>query len=304
MDRYTPSTNRANSLSTQGVDTLSANGNPARGSENGASGFAAGSALPKGTGFGETPDEAPGEANNLLRLLQTQSQSEYERLLSQSEMVTLERGAVLVEPGETIRYVYFPESAVASLIKVLSDDRRIEVGTAGMEGMAGLPVFLGADSVPVLCVIQVSGTARRLTATTLRELASHDSALHGILQRYAQYVFDQAAQSVACNWLHAINERCARWLLMTHDRVDGDQFVLTHEYLATMLGARRAGVSEAAEALQKAGLIRYSRGKMSITDRAGLERASCECYASDRADYERLLSRGGSARAGGGELQS
>ena len=246
-------------------------------------------AVMNGTGGAAFANTLASEQNNLLNTLKTKSAAEYERLQSMSELVSLERHSVLVEPDEPIRYVYFPESCVTSFIKVLSDNRRIEVGTAGTEGMSGLPVFLGASAMPVLCIVQVAGAARRLRAEALRELTRSESALHGILQRYAQYVFDQAAQSVACNWLHGINERCARWLLMTHDRVPGDQFEITHEYLAAMLGARRAGVSEAAETLQKAGLIRYRRGKMIIVDRAGLEQASCECYASDRADYLRLL---------------
>jgi CRP-like cAMP-binding protein len=201
----------------------------------------------------------------------------------------MSRGTVLSEPNEPIPFVYFPEGCVTSVIKVLSSGKRIEVGTAGLEGMAGVPVFLGADASPLLNVIQVSGHAQCMAADDLRRLASAGTALHLILQRYSQYQFNQAAQSIACNWMHRIEHRCARWLLMTHDRVGVDQFDLTHEYLATMLGARRAGVSQVAEALRAAGLIRYQRGKIAIVNRAGLERASCECYASDRADYQRLL---------------
>jgi CRP-like cAMP-binding protein len=201
----------------------------------------------------------------------------------------LSRGSVLSEPEERIPFVYFPEGCVASVIKVLSNGKRIEVGTAGIEGMAGLPVFLGAETVPLLCLIQVPGRAQCMAAEDVRRLASAGTGLHAILQRYAQYQFDQAAQSIACNWFHRIDHRCARWLLMTQDRVQADHFDLTHEYLATMLGARRAGVSEVAEALKAAGLIKYRRGKITIVDRAGLERASCECYARDRSDYQRLL---------------
>ena len=227
--------------------------------------------------------------NELLRLLRAKSRAEHDRLLSLSEHVTLDRGQVLSESGAPILDVYFPEGCVGSLVKELSDGRQIEVGTAGLEGMVGLPVFLGAETSPVKCVVQIGGTARRMKASSLEEIAVPGGALHDILQRYAQYLFDQAAQSIACNWLHGINERCARWLLMTHDRVHGDVLALTHEYLAAMLGTRRAGVSEAAEALQTAGLIHYRRGKITIVDRAGLERASCECYQTDRLDYERLL---------------
>jgi CRP-like cAMP-binding protein len=236
-------------------------------------------------------DDAPAETNYLLRRLQEQSPCEYARLLPALDSVTLSRGHMLFEPGEPIADVHFPASCVASLIKVLSDGKRIEVGTTGLEGMAGLPAFLDAASTPIQGVIQIAGRARRMTVAALRELAVSGTALHGLLQRYAQYVFDQAAQSTACNSLHRVEQRCARWLLMTHDRVRADEFELTHEYLAAMLGVRRASVSEVAESLQEAGLIRYRRGRIAIVDRAGLERASCECYESDRADYDRLFPR-------------
>lgn len=227
--------------------------------------------------------------NLLLRLLLADAPAEHAAMTGRMESLSLDQGNVVAEPGERISHVYFPRDCGVSFIKILSDDRRIEVGTAGLEGMAGLAVFLGAESMPLLAVIQVAGRADRLPAAVFRELAIPGTALGRIMQRYVQYQFNQAAQSVACNWLHSINERCARWLLMTHDRAGRDEFRLTHEYLATMLGARRAGVSEAADALRRAGLIQYTRGKMAITDRAGLERASCECYASDVADYRRLF---------------
>jgi CRP-like cAMP-binding protein len=230
------------------------------------------------------------ESNHLLWLLQRQSPAEYDLLAPHLESVTLERRHVIFQAGGHIRFVYFPEGCVASVVKILSDGKRIEVGTAGLEGMAGFPAFLDASPTSLECFIQVPGQAKRLHADALREAASPGSAFRSIVQRYSLYLYDQAAQSVACNRLHSLNERCARWLLMTHDRVKGEQFELTHEFLAIMLGVRRSGVSEAAEALQRQGFIRYSRGKVSILDRAGLEGASCECYASDRADFERLLS--------------
>ncbi|HKG96130.1 MAG TPA: Crp/Fnr family transcriptional regulator [Gemmatimonadaceae bacterium] len=243
-----------------------------------------------------------GIQNRLLGLLAVRSSAEYGRLLPLLESVTFARGQVLFEPGDPISSVHFPEGCVTSLIKVLSDGKRIEVGTTGREGLVGLPAFLDADSAPLLCVVQVPGAAQRLSAAALREAAFPGGVLHSLLQRYAQYLFDQAAQSVACNALHRVEKRCARWLLMTHDRAQSDQFGLTHEFLAAMLAVRRASVSGAAEALQRAGLIQYRRGKVTVVDRLGLERASCECYASDRADFERLLppetSVGPSAPAG------
>jgi len=235
------------------------------------------------------PSGGPGRRNSLLQRVQRESPEEYARLDALLETITLRRDDVLIEAGGAIPFVYFPEGSVGSLIRILSTGKRIEVGTAGLEGMVGIPAFLNAETTPVQCVVQVPGAARRLAARTLHEVAGPGTVLRSLLQRYAQYLFNQAAQSVACNWMHGIELRCARWLLMTHDRVVGDELALTHEYLATMLGARRAGVSEAAESLRSAGLIDYRRGKLTIVDRAGLERATCECYASDRADYARLF---------------
>ena len=235
-------------------------------------------------------DAPPKERNQLLRLLARQSPAAYERLAELLESVDLDTKVVLYEPGEPITHVYFPQTGAYSIVKIMESGARVEVGTVGCEGMIGLPVFLGAESTPTQCFAQIGGSAWRLSAAAFRSVVPAADALHRILQRYAQYLFDQAAQGVACNRLHAVEARCARWLLMTHDRVgDAPSFPLTHEFLSYMLGVRRASVSVAAESLQRAGLIRYSRGKMTIVDRAGLEAASCECYRTDSADLERLL---------------
>jgi CRP-like cAMP-binding protein len=235
-------------------------------------------------------DGRPVEANHLLWLLARESGAEYAALLRVLEPVALPRDAVLHEPGAPIPYVYFPRTSVWSLVKVMADGRRVEVGTTGFEGMVGLPVFHDAETMPFQCFVQVAGAAWQLRADTFRGAVAQGTAFHRIMQRYAQYLFDQAAQSVACNRLHSVDERCARWLLMTHDRVGrAERFPLTHEFLALMLGVRRAGVTVSMGALQAAGLIRYSRGNIAVIDRAGLEGASCECYHSERADYRRLL---------------
>jgi CRP-like cAMP-binding protein len=228
-------------------------------------------------------------SNELLCLLRTRAPDEYDRLLPSLTTVTFAQGDVLHESGQVIGSVYFPEGCVASIVRTLSDGRQVEVGTTGYEGMAGMPAFLDAESVPLRCVAQVAGRAQRLSADVLRQAATHDSVLHGILNRYAQYLFDQASQSIVCLRMHSLNERCARWLLMTHDRVVGDLFALTQSYIAVMLGVHRPAVSLAAGALQDAGFIRYSRGRILVVDRPGLESAACECYASDRADLLRLL---------------
>jgi CRP-like cAMP-binding protein len=228
-------------------------------------------------------------SNDLLCLLRARAPDEYERLRASLTPVTFAQGDVLHHAGQVIDWVYFPEGCVASIVRTLSDGRQVEVGTTGFEGMAGMPAFLDAESVPLRCVAQVAGPAQRLSAVVLRREATHDSMLHGILNRYAQYLFDQAAQSIVCLRMHSLSHRCARWLLMTHDRVPGDQFALTQSYIAVMLGVHRPAVTLAAGALQDAGLIRYSRGRIRVLDRAGLEAAACECYASDRADLLRLL---------------
>ena len=237
------------------------------------------------------PDGRPVEANHLLRLLADVAVDEYDALCRQLEPVASERDAVLFEPGAPIAAVYFPRTSVCSIVKIMADGRRVEVGTTGFEGMVGLPVFLGAASTPFQCFVQVPGLGWRLDAEAFRRAAAPGTALHSIVQPYAQYMFDQAAQSVACNRLHAVDRRCARWLLMTHDRVHrAERFPLTQEFLALMLGVRRASVSEAAEALQNAGLIRYRRGGIRVLDRPGLEAASCECYGIVRRHFDRVLS--------------
>jgi CRP-like cAMP-binding protein len=237
-------------------------------------------------------DDRPLEANHLLRTLARLAPADYEALLPQLEPITHVRGAVLYEPDGPLPHVYFPHTSVASIIRIMADGRRVEVGTTGHEGMVGLPAFLGAETTPFQCVMQIPGSSWRMRATALRDLASRSAVLRAILQRYTQCLYNQAAHSVACNRLHSVDERCARWLLMTHDRVGlASRFALTQEFLAISLGVRRASVSVAAESLQRDGRIRYHRGSITVVDRAGLESVSCECYDSDRADYERLLGR-------------
>jgi len=213
------------------------------------------------------------------------------RLRPQLELVRLQQRELLYQPEAPIRHVYFPETAVVSLVSTLGDGATIEVGTAGCEGMAGLPLFLADDTSSVQAFVQIPGVAGRIDAEAFTSLAAAPGALHRTLLRYTQAFLTQVAQTAACNGAHLVEERCARWLLMTHDRVDGDEFPLTHEFLAFMLGVRRAGVTMAMRALQDRRLVRYTRGRVTIADRAGLEGASCECYHVVRAHFERLLTR-------------
>jgi CRP-like cAMP-binding protein len=222
-------------------------------------------------------------------LLAALTPEDWERLSPHMEVVFLPLKEVLYEPNEPVHHVYFPLSGVYSLLSVMENKAIIEFATVGKEGMAGLPVFLEATSMPSRAISQVAGDSVRVPAAVFKEAVQQSPAFERLLLRYTQALFNQVVQSAACNRLHAMNERCARWLLLTHDRAGTDQFVLTHEFLAQMLGVRRATVTVTAGILQQAGLIRYSRGRLTILNRLGLEAASCECYAVIRREYERLV---------------
>jgi len=223
------------------------------------------------------------------RLLGALPPEELARVRPHLELVRLQQRDVLFQPEAPIRHVYFPETAVVSLVSTMGDGATVEVGTAGCEGMAGLPVFLAADSSSVQAFAQIPGVAGRMDAETFMRLAEAPGALHRTLLRYTQAFLTQVAQTAACNAAHLVEERCARWLLMTHDRVDGDAFPLTHEFLAFMLGVRRAGVTVAMRTLHDGGMVEYSRGWVEVVDRAKLEGAACECYRVVRAHFDRLL---------------
>ncbi|MBV9111026.1 MAG: Crp/Fnr family transcriptional regulator [Gemmatimonadetes bacterium] len=226
------------------------------------------------------------------RLLRALPRAELEEVQRHLEPVRFHQRQALFEAEEPIQHVYFPETMVVSLVSRLRDGSVVEVGTAGFEGMAGLPLFLGDESSSVRAFAQVPGTAMRMNADTFVQLAGPASALHRILLRYTQAFLTQVSQTAACNGAHLVPQRCARWLLMTHDRVNEPILPLTHEFLAFMLSVRRAGVTIAMSGLQETGLIRYGRGWVEVIDRAGLEAAACECYALVRAHTERLLPRG------------
>lgn len=198
---------------------------------------------------------------------------------------------VIYEPEGPIAAVYFPVSCVASVLTEMSTGDAVEVGTVGREGFVGLPVLLAWPEAPPAerAVCQVPGGALRLDVEPFQEALRRDPPLTALLLRYAGAFLRQVAQSTACNRLHTIDRRCARWLLMTHDRVRGDRFHLTQEFLSQMLGVRRASVNAVAVLLQQENLIRYNRGHIEILDRAGLEEAACECYRIIRREYERLL---------------
>jgi CRP-like cAMP-binding protein len=196
---------------------------------------------------------------------------------------------VLFEPNEGIDHVYFPLSSVLSLVATMHNGRAVEVATTGNEGMLGVSLFLGVDSTPLKAFAQVPGKTLRMEARVFRQYVQREPKLADILRRYTQALMVQMAQGTACNRAHSIEQRCCRWLLMTHDRVNTDNFVLTQEFLALMLGVRRATVGEIAMALQGAGLIQYRRGHMRIVNRRALEQRACACYRIVEDEYARLI---------------
>lgn len=214
---------------------------------------------------------------------------EYYRLLPHLTPVSLPLGESLYETEDRIRYVYFVNTGIVSLVTHLKEGSGVEVGLVGSEGMVGLSVALGDDVSPNQAIVQIADGAMRMEAAALREELKRGGLLQTLLLRFTMATLKQVSQSAACNRSHHVAERLARWLLTCHDRVEGDELRLTQEFIAEMLGTRRAGVSEAAGILQGAGLIRYSRGHITITDRGGLEEFACECYAVVKAEYDRLL---------------
>lgn len=223
------------------------------------------------------------------RLLAALPRKEYQHLLPELEQVTLTFGKILFESDDTIRHVYFPNNSIISLLTSVEDRALLEVGIVGNEGMAGLSVFMGVSKSRNRGLVQGEGTAMRMKAATLRREVNNGSALHNLLHLYTHSLLTQISQSAACNRFHVVNARLARWLLMTHDRVEGDEFRLTQEFISFMLGVRREQVTLAASLLQKQKLISYSRGQIKILNRAGLEAVSCKCYRIVKEEYDNFL---------------
>lgn len=211
------------------------------------------------------------------------------RLLPRLEKVSLPLRQVLYEPNVALTHVWFPLSGVVSIVITLKDGISVEAGTVGNEGMVGTPVFLGAERSPTRGFSQVAGQALKMPAEAFKRSIQEFPELRDVAQRYTQGLITQMAQTSVCNHVHSVQQRMCRWLLMTHDRVGADEFHLTHEFLAHMLCVRRPSVTVAAGMLQKAGLIRYHRGRIRILERAGLEHAACECYETVRQEFDRLL---------------
>src|SRR6185295_12663773 len=214
------------------------------------------------------------------RLLAALPENDYQRLLPALEPFALEHGKVLYEIDEPIKYLYFPFQAVVSLVTQMKDGKIVEVAVVGNEGVTGLALLLGQKKSAERAIVQVPDGGVRAKAEVILKEFERGDGLHGILLRYLNSLLRQVAQTAACNASHTIEERLSRWLLMCHDRVESDQINLTQEFIAEMLGTRRATVNVGAINLQSAGLIKYNRGRIQIIDRPGLEGFACECYAA------------------------
>jgi CRP-like cAMP-binding protein len=224
--------------------------------------------------------------NSVLRAL---SPKENQRLFAHSEQAKFTYGDILCEPGKPIRHVYFPNSGIISLLTPLDGHESVEVGLVGREGMAGMGLFLGSSISPVQMLVQGSGTATRMKAAVFCNEIKRNLVLRCELNHYLYTFMAQVAQTAACNRHHLLEKRLARWLLMTHDRAQSNEFHLTQEFLAHMLGVRRVGVTRAAGLLQEKKLISYRRGNITVLDRKGLERASCRCYGAVNDIRDRML---------------
>lgn len=224
--------------------------------------------------------------NHLLAAL---SASDFERVGPRLKLVPLPLGAVLYESGSRQRAVYFPTTAIVSLLYMLADGASAEIAVVGNEGIIGVSLFMGGETTPSRAVVQSAGYAYRLPGKILKEEFTRGGAMQHLLLRYTQALLTQMAQTAVCNRHHSLDQQLCRWLLLSLDRLIGNELVMTQELIANMLGVRREGVTEAAGNLQNAGLIKYSRGRITVVDRMGLEARTCECYAVVKKEFDRLL---------------
>jgi len=224
--------------------------------------------------------------NHLLAALPA---SDFDRLQAGLKLVTLPLGDVLYESGSQLRHVYFPTDSIVSLLYLMADGASAEIAVVGNERIIGVSLFMGGETTPSRAVVQSAGHAYELTGNSLKEEFNHGGAMQHLLLRYTQALLTQMAQTAVCNRHHSLDQQLCRWLLLSLDRLSGNDLVMTQELIANMLGVRREGVTEAAGHLQAAGLIKYSRGHITVADRAGLEARTCECYAVVKKESDRLL---------------
>lgn len=233
-----------------------------------------------------TAHAAMPQSNGLLAVLPDEDRL---RLTSMLERVQLSAGQAIQDAGEALTHAYFPMSAIVSVLFVTESGGSAEIAVVGREGMIGIPIFMGGGSTPARAVVQSAGTAFRISAGALRTEFARSQPLRQVLLRYTQALIAQMAQIAVCNRHHTVDQQLCRWLLMRLDRGSGNNVTATQEFISHMLGVRRESVTDAASALQRANVIRYQRGRITVLDRPGLERGSCECYEVVRAEYERLL---------------
>jgi CRP-like cAMP-binding protein len=231
-------------------------------------------------------DNACARDNHLLAAL---PEDVLARWIPHLEHVDLPLGTVLYEPGRTLSHVYFPTSAIVSLLYVMENGASAEIAVAGNEGVVGVSLFMGGESTPSRAVVQSGGSGCRLAALLLKEEFERSGTALQLLLRYTQALLTQMAQTAVCNRHHSLHQQLCRWLLLSLDRLQGDELVMTQDLIANMLGVRREGVTEAAQKLQNLGTIRYKRGRIKVLDRPALEKCTCECYAVVKREYDRLL---------------
>ena len=223
------------------------------------------------------------------RLLAALPAEEFERLSHHLELVYLQLGEVLYESGSMLHHTYFPTNSIVSLLYVMEDGASAEIAVVGNEGMLGVALYMGGGSRPNRAVVQSAGYAYRLLASLFQQECSHNRPLNRLLLRYIQALITQTSQTAACNRHHSVDQQLCRWLLLSLDRLNGNELVMTQELIADMLGVRREAVTEAALRLQRSGLIHYSRGHIAVLDRPGLEARVCECYRVVKKEFDRLL---------------
>jgi CRP-like cAMP-binding protein len=223
------------------------------------------------------------------RLLSRLPPEEYERLRPHLGHVSFALGEVIYESGGRQSHIYFPTTAIISLLYLMENGSSAEMGVAGCEGLVGVALFMGGDTVPNRAVVQSAGDAFRMKTKVLQEEFARGGAFQRLLLRYTQALMTQMSQTAVCNRLHTVEQQLCRWLLLSRDRLNSDELVMTQELIANMLGVRREGVTQAARRLQEGGLISYVRGRITILDRRGLEAAVCECYRVVKDEYDRLL---------------
>jgi len=237
----------------------------------------------------DTPNPRFHADSRLNRLIRSLPAEDFLRWQPHLESVDMPLGQVMYESGRQMSHVYFPTTSIVSLLYVMEDGSSAEIAVVGNEGLVGISLFMGGETTPSRAVVQSAGEGWRLRARIVKEEFERPGAVMHLMLRYTQALITQMAQTAVCNRHHSLDQQLCRWLLLSLDRLNGNELVMTQELIANMLGVRREGVTEAALKLQRRGLIRYSRGHITVLDRPGLEASTCECYAVVKKEYDRLL---------------